>query len=200
MLKLILIGILLVLTSCEGLSDGTRLRQMDAQQIRTVDDATLCRIAVSMYGNAIMAAEGRRRGLNCNVVQAANYQRNNQGLPGGASGDGLAPTITNSRAPNCSGISITQAGEGQFSGIVPGIYVNVSNISGQRKWIQADIKYTQETHTALQNTRETFWETTGPLVMRPDNNNTSTFWVKEVPGIPVSNFKMVEVRVIGCGT
>ena len=195
MFKLALIGVMLLLSACDGLTDGTRLRQMDAQQIRSVDDATLCRISVSMYGNAIMAAEGRRRGLNCDTVQAQNYQRNNQALHGGGS-----PAIVNSRAQNCSGISITGAGEGQYSGIVPGIYVQVTNVSGQRKWIQADIKYGQQTDTALQNTQETFWETTKPLVMRPDTDNTSIFWVKQVPGIPVSNFRALEVRVIGCGT
>ena len=110
-----------------------------------------------------------------------------------------APTvpIVNSSSPQCSGITIADAGEAEYSGIIPAMFIDVLNSSGQRKWIQADIKYSSETHTALQATAEEWWETSGQLLTREAGQ--LRFWVKKVPGTPVSNFRMLLVKVIGCG-
>jgi hypothetical protein len=166
---------------------------MNQEQLRSVSDDTICgTMACSAHLTQAMSLEMKRRGLSClNITYTCTSSDPSIRTTPGAQLASSGPAIFNSDSPACSGISIVEAGQGMYNGIIPAMYVKVQNTSGQRKWIQADIKYAGETHTALQNTAEQWWETTQPLVTREAGE--SIFWVRTQPA------GMLQVKVIGCG-
>lgn len=167
---------------------------MDAEQLKNVSDDTICgTMACSGHVTAAMSGEMSRRHLSCDniVYTCTSSDPSVRATPVVQQASAGGPPIRNNDSAACAGISIVEAGQGLYNGIIPAMYVKVQNSSGQRKWIQADIKYAGETHTALQNTYDEWWETTKPLVMHEDGEGV--FWVRTRPA------RMLQLNVIGCG-
>ncbi len=186
--NVILISLLLL-----GCAPSYPALTMNEEQLKNVSDDTICgTMACSAHRTHAMALEMKRRGLSClNITYTCTSSDPSVRATPVAEQASAGPPIYNSDSPTCAGIRIVEAGQGMYNGIVPAMYVKVRNTSGQRKWIQADIKYAGETHTALQNTAEQWWETTQQLIMHEDGEGV--FWVRNQPA------GLLQVKVIGCG-
>jgi predicted choloylglycine hydrolase len=103
----------------------------------------------------------------------------------------------NSNSPSCKGLTIERAGKGLYRGAIEGMNVVVKNSSGQKKWIQADIKYTTDIRSYYQNSTTSWWETTQQLVTY--ESGTFQFWVRTGGTSSEKNLRMLEVKVTGCG-
>ncbi len=184
------------------LSGCANIAQMDmtAQEIQKLSDLELCRKHISIFDTKAITHEVNRRSLTADkckgMVRAADAKLAQASANQGAGSSD--PKIVNSNSPNCKGLSIESAGSGLFRGVAQGMQVVVKNTTGQKKWIQADIKYTTDIRSIFQNAEQSWWETTKPLVTY--ESGTSQFWVRQGGTAHEKNLRMLEVKVTGCGS